>query len=250
MAERLLERPTFILSSVRSGSTLLRALVNAHSQLCSPPELHLAAIRLAELRYGARRSMEAVGLSASDLENLLWDRVLHLHLERSGKRYVVDKTPQNVLVWRRIRACWPDARFVVLLRDPRDIAVSWYRAEQRSGFRDPDTWTLDEAVKDVVRYLEPLEEARHSLDALTVRYEELTGEPESTMRSVCAFLDVAWEPRMLHYGDGGPGSFLPGLGDWGARIESGRILPRRTHSWGESAPPESLRHYAALWGYA
>src|SRR5262245_16247053 len=86
-ADRLLRAPIFVMSPVRSGSTLLRAVLNAHSQLHAPHELH---VRRLTVDYGtklAERAMTALGHNQADLEHLLWDRVLHRELVLSGKQY-------------------------------------------------------------------------------------------------------------------------------------------------------------------
>ncbi|MGH3951898.1 MAG: sulfotransferase family protein, partial [Pseudonocardiaceae bacterium] len=123
--DRLLKRPVFIICPVRSGSTLLRLLLNAHSQLHSPHELHFRRLEVGCSTTLAERSMEALGLDRSDLEHLLWDRVMHRELVKAGKEFIVEKTPSNAFVYQRIAACWPDARFIFLLRHPVSIVQSW-----------------------------------------------------------------------------------------------------------------------------
>src|SRR5688500_10629794 len=107
--DRLLRRPAFVLSSVRSGSTLLRVLLDSHSQIHSPPELHLRRLRVRVRTPQATRALAAIGLDRVQLRYLLWDRLLHRELAASGKRVLVNKTPNDVFVVDRISECWPDA---------------------------------------------------------------------------------------------------------------------------------------------
>src|SRR3954447_5405486 len=72
--DRLLEAPAFVLCSVRSGSTLLRVLLDSHSRICAPHELHLRDISVAIRTEYADRALREVGLEPSRLEYLLWDR--------------------------------------------------------------------------------------------------------------------------------------------------------------------------------
>src|SRR3954449_5059446 len=58
--ERLIESPAFILSSVRSGSTLLRVLLNSHSQIHSPHELHLRHIEVQLTAKFAAKSLKEI----------------------------------------------------------------------------------------------------------------------------------------------------------------------------------------------
>src|SRR4051812_24706017 len=75
--DRLLEAPVFILSSVRSGSTLLRVMLNSHSQICAPHELHLMGVRTRLTSRHAKMAMAELGLDEEQLEFLIWDRLMH-----------------------------------------------------------------------------------------------------------------------------------------------------------------------------
>src|SRR5687768_16381943 len=205
--DRLVTAPAFILSSVRSGSTLLRVLLNSHSLIHSPHELHLRHVTTEIDAAYAEKALKEIGLDAERLRFLLWDRVLHRELAASGKRLLVNKTPNDVFIADEIRQCWPDARFIFLLRHP----VSTVRSRQAAR-KDKDS--EERNLEMVLRYANALEAARQKYDGLTVRYEELTQEPERITREVCRFLGVAWEPAMLDYGEQDHGRFKPGLGDW------------------------------------
>ncbi|MZD09770.1 sulfotransferase [Streptomyces sp. SID5785] len=240
--DRLLRRPVFIMSPVRSGSTLLRLVLNAHSRLHAPHELH---IRRLEVAHGSRlseRAMEALDLGRGDLEHLLWDRVMHRELVRSGKDVLVEKTPSNAFVYQRIRDCWPDARFVFLLRHPLSIARSWHEA-------DPDKRTFDEAAADALRYMKAVDRARKGITGgHTVRYEQLTEAPDETLHGLCAFLGVDFEPAMLEYGERDDTQLRKGLGDWRDKIRTGRVQGGRPLPQDDDVP-EILRPIGKAWGY-
>ncbi|MET7854930.1 sulfotransferase [Streptomyces avermitilis] len=241
--DRLLRRPVFIMSPVRSGSTLLRMLLNAHSRLHSPHELH---IRRLEVDYGSKlsqRAMSALDLERGDLEHLLWDRVLHRELVRSGKDFIVEKTPSNAFVYQRIRDCWPDARFVFLLRHPVSIAQSWHEG-------DPDKRTYDEAAADALRYMKAVDNARKGITGgHTVRYEDITADPEQQLRRLCVFLGIDFEPTMLEYGRKDDSQVVKGLGDWRDKIRSGSVQAGRSLP-AEDEIPELLRPMCKTWGYS
>jgi len=238
-ADRLLTAPVFIISPVRSGSTLLRAILNAHSALHAPHELHVRRLRVEFGTTLAQKAMAALGHNQADLEHLLWDRVLHRELVRSGKQFVVDKTPANAFAHERISTCWPDARFIFLLRHPASIATSWHEAA-------PDKRTPDEAALDALRYMKAVQRAKAALPGLTVRYEDLSAEPEKVTRDICAFLGLAWEPSMLSYGE--QAVIEKGLGDWRDKIRSGTVQPGRELPGPESIP-ESLKPISRSWEY-
>jgi hypothetical protein len=215
--QRLVPSPVFVLSSVRSGSTLVRTILNSHSQICAPHELHLGDLDVSISTPNAKAAVTALGLDQVDLENLLWDRVLHLVLAGSGKSIIVDKTPQNVFQWKRLNRFWPDARYIFLLRHPARVAESmvsaWPKTEARAHYAK------------VVRYAAAIERARESLPGFELRYEDFVRYPAASTQQLCAWLGVPWEEGMLRYGEHDHGPFRGRLGDWSKTIRSGVIRP-------------------------
>ncbi len=238
---RLVTSPVFILSPIRSGSTLLRCLLNSHPEVYAPHELHLGHLTVKQDSEYVELAMKTLGLSPRELEYMLWDRLLHRLLTASGKRLIVDKSPSNVWIWRRIVECWPQARFIILRRHPAAIAESIVRAN--------DGRDSEEANALVCRFAQALDEASQELsDTFNVTYEELTSAPRETCERLCSFLGVRWEPKMLDYGRFDHGPFVYGIGDWSDRIRSGRV---HHHGAIPSAAqiPESLRDLCKRWGY-
>ncbi|MFJ9033208.1 sulfotransferase family protein [Streptomyces sp. NPDC102274] len=239
-APRLVETPVFILSPVRSGSTLLRVLLNSHSEIRAPHEMHLRTLHVHMDREFSADAMRELQMDKDELEHVLWDRVLHLELERSGKNIIVDKTPPNTLIWPRLHRCWPQARYIFLLRNPAAVVASLVNRRA-----DPD---LDEIHAEVLRYAERLDESRNAVDGCVVTYERLTTDPENVTREICAFLGVEWEPGMLDYGRHDHGDFRPQLGDWSDTIKSGVIKPAQRVETPHDLPSR-LVEIAKSWGY-
>jgi hypothetical protein len=239
--DRLLEQPAFVMCSVRSGSTLLRMLLDSHSRICSPHELHLRDISVQLKTEYAAKALGEIGLEPRLLEYLLWDRLLHRELDAAGKEVLVNKTPNDVFVADRIRECWPDSRFIFLLRHPVSIARSRKAAR---GDKDSEARNLEM----VRRYCDAVEAARRAYDGITVRYEDVTAEPERETRRLCEFLGVEWEPSMLAYGEFDHGRLKPGLGDWSENIKSGQIQAPKPPPAPEEVP-EELQELAVAWGY-
>ncbi|MEW9534082.1 sulfotransferase [Microbispora sp. NPDC049125] len=239
--DRLLRAPVFVLSPVRSGSTLLRVMLNSHSRIHAPHELHIRRIAVSLTTEPVRQAMDALGHSPSDIEHVLWDRMLHRELVASGKDIIVDKTPSNVFAHRRISTCWPDARFIFLMRHPASIAGSWHEA-------DPQERPMEEAVRHTLQYMRYLQEARRRYDGLDLRYEALVDDPEGEMRRVCTYLGIGYEPGMIEYGRHDHGEFVKGIGDWRDKIRSGRVQRGRPLPAPEDVP-EDLREVATAWGY-
>ncbi|WP_329264711.1 sulfotransferase [Streptomyces sp. NBC_01478] len=239
-ADRLVPAPVFVLSSVRSGSTLLRVLLNSHPQIRAPHEMHLRTLAVGLTKPYTSKAMAQLDLDQRELEYLLWDRVLHRELVRSGKRIIVDKTPGNAGFWERLQEGWPDARYIFLLRHPASMVSSLINNR-------PDR-DLDATVREVRMYVDAVEAARGGLDGLTVRYEELTERPEEVTREICAYLGVRWTPTMLDYSSRDHGPFVPFIGDWSDNIKSGKIQTARPLPDAANVPA-ALRDVTRAWGY-
>ncbi|MER7577623.1 sulfotransferase [Streptomyces sp. NPDC126514] len=230
----------FVISSVRSGSTLLRVLLNSHPQIRAPHEMHLRTLAVEFTKPYTKKAMAQLDLDQRELEYLLWDRILHRELVRSGKQIIVDKTPGNAGIWERLHEGWPKARYIFLLRHPASMVSSLINNR-------PDR-KLEPTVREVHGYIEAVEAARNALPGLTVRYEELTERPQEVTEAICVFLGVEWTPEMLDYQRVDQGPFVPFIGDWSDNIKSGKIQKARALPEPEGVPA-ALRDIARAWGY-
>ena len=207
-------QPVFLLSYLRSGSTMMRMVLNSHSQICAPLEMHLRALRLdTSTAKLLELAMQELRLSNRDLENMLWDRLLYDQLLKSGKSIIVDKTPHNTLSWRRIHRYWPDAKFILLYRHPVRMMESMHKAHPNTS---PEHWG-----DQILRFAKAMDEAHKVHGGLVLRYEELTRDPAAQTRRICEFLGVPWEAGMIDYGNQQHGGFVRGLGDWSDKIKAG-----------------------------
>jgi hypothetical protein len=215
-------------------------LLDAHSQIHSPHEMHLRSIKVDVTGKYGDKALAEVKLDRAELNHVLWDWYLHRELATTGKKLLVNKTPNDVFIAERIRACWPDARFIYLLRHP--VAVAQSRARLRP--QDSD----EQNIGRVLKYAEAVERARQTWEGHTLRYEDLTADPEGELRRLCAFLGVSFEPTMLEYGKYASGRFKAGLGDWKDAIRTGEVQPPKPLP-AEHEIPEALRGIAGAWGY-
>ena len=206
----------FVVGASRSGTTLLRLMLDAHPDLAIPPETHFvqrlvrkqrrwpdpAAGFVASLadgdewpEFGLDRDelRRRVGsLSPFDLGAAL--RVFYaLYAEQFGKTRWGDKTPGYLNQMTTIQQLLPEARFVHLIRDGRDVGLSVAALPFGPESLDaaPGWW------------MERIGNARAQAPRLgaylEVRYEDLVLAPEPTLREIAAFLDLPWSDAMLDY---------------------------------------------------
>jgi hypothetical protein len=215
----------FFVGCGRSGTTLLRAIFDSHPDLAVPDEVSFV-VRLARphhaRRYGWPRRFDADacaaliagngsyrrwGLPADEARAALAappapsgfpDAVRRAYAgwaRHRGKPRYADKTPMHVLHLPRLARMFPEARFVHLVRDGRDVALS-YRSV------DWGPRTVEEAARLWRRRVAAGRRAGRRLGPgryREVRYEELVAEPERVVRELCAFLDLAWDDALLAY---------------------------------------------------
>jgi hypothetical protein len=206
----------FVVGVPRSGTTLLRLMLDAHPALAVPPETQFApAIIKAcdDQEVSAERVMEILVAHPRwadlelDPEAVLgrWRAIEPLtagdalrsiyvaYAERAGKPRWGDKSPPYLKYMLEIQGVLPEARFVHLIRDGRDVALSIRGLGLApEGAAEAAAWWRDRVSH--ARALAPL--VNHYLE---VRFEDLVQEPERTLNRVCEFIELPWDPRMLDY---------------------------------------------------
>ncbi len=206
-----------LISQPRSGSTLLQHILASHSDVHTLPEpwlmLHpLYALRDSGLQaeYGQRYARlafrEFLG-HLPDGEQAYIDAVrtmaLGLYqqaLEPSGKNFYLDKTPRYYFIIPELRRVFPEAKIVLLVRNP--LAVLSSIVDVNLG-GDARRLAQEDRRHDILTAPGLMREAMQDLEGpmAVVRYEQLVAEPERTVRDMCEQIDLPFEPTMLQYGD-------------------------------------------------
>ena len=242
---RRVRRPAARRARLRDVQRALRldAPARAARQPLADPraqELHLRDLSVRIRTDYASKALGELGLDEKQMRFLLWDRLLQRELAAARKSVLVNKTPNDVFIADLLAECWPDARFIYLLRHPGAIA----RSRQETRPQD----TPERNARMVLRYGNAIEAARAARPGLALRYEELTTDPKGATQRLCEFLGVPWEASMLEYGRYDHGRLKPGLGDWKAKIKSGAIQTADPPPPAADIHP-SLLELCAAWGY-
>jgi hypothetical protein len=190
----------FVVGCSRSGTTLLRAMLDSHPELAVPPESHFALARSARsLRRALRREpwFALWEIAAPDVRRLdCADAVRALFAAyaatRRKPRYA-DKTPHYVSHLPRLAARFPEARFVHVVRDGRDVALSLLEVPW-----GPDT--IEEAALHWRRRVLEGRAAGLPTDRYReLRYEALVADPERELRALAPWLELDYDAAMLAY---------------------------------------------------
>lgn len=162
--------PTYIVGCGHSGTSLLLAILGAHSRFYAVPFESYLAFKSVSEQEKLFQKFERQALAA-------------------GKRCWIEKTPKHV---RRIDDLFdltPDARILVMLRDGRDVACS-IRARTNDFEQGVERWLQDNRIA---------EEYRSHSQVHWVHYEDIVVDFDGALKDTLDFLDESFEPRLHHY---------------------------------------------------
>jgi len=215
--------PIFVIGVPRSGTTLLRVLLDSHPNIASGPETpwfcaHHPRTLGALVEYlcsdphgycanfgGAREEVFAAA-------RVFVDTLLTGYARRKGKRRWAEKTPDNLQFLPFLKELFPDARFIHLRRNPLDVGLSTSVVPaHRKGVTPFNETRLalffgvavaNNAFNAVLRWVHwerKIATGLAGIDVLPVAYEELVRAPESTLRRIFEFVDEPWAPEAMNF---------------------------------------------------
>jgi Sulfotransferase family len=201
--------PFFLLGHDRSGTTMLRLILDRGDVAIPPESMFLLDVDPGEpaeevLRaawshprvqlWGLPAEPPALpaGLNGMDAFRFAVSAPFVAYAEREGKARWGDKTPAYIGHIDRLAEIWPNARFVHLIRDGRDVALSVMNVP----FGPNNAWAAARSWAKVIRQGHKAAE-RYPGRVLEVRYEDLVTDPEAEIAATCDFLDLEYSPDML-----------------------------------------------------
>ena len=182
--------PFFIVGIARSGTTLLRVMLDAHPDISIGPETNVLHHWFNAIDSS---SLDRWSMTEESYDSHVLDMFERIHIEymnNRGKRRWGDKTPQNWTLIPRILETWPRAQFIYCIRDGRDAVCSM---RDRWGWRVHYTSRLwANGVNDALDMI-----SQHKDSVYIVRYEDLVTDPATTLRGVLDFIDEPWDDSVL-----------------------------------------------------
>ncbi|HEY7755229.1 MAG TPA: sulfotransferase [Actinomycetota bacterium] len=220
--DRSIAPPLFVVGCGRSGTTMLRLMLDSHPDLAVPWESHfIVAMWKDRRRYRSASGVDAERMVRDIADSPMFgqwevpdevlrrrvealerpsfsdviDAVFMSYADSRHKRRWADKTPAYVRSIPLLARLFPGSRFVHVIRDGRDVALSylsvpwgpsdiWLAA--RRWEQDVSAGRRDGAKLPSSRYLE-------------VRYEDVIRDPRAALERICAIADLPFDERMLEY---------------------------------------------------
>ncbi|HLM30993.1 MAG TPA: sulfotransferase [Solirubrobacterales bacterium] len=212
----------FVVGVGRSGTTLLRMMLDAHPELAIPPETHFVNPLIqasGRLRFNARAAAKTIvhderrrwndfGLAEEELRAAMEGirpfnttdalRAFYLlYARKHGKERWGDKTPDYIRKMKKIQKSLPEARFIHVIRDGRDAGLSQNRRiAQRGKEPVPPREMARRWRKRIVKSRIDAAEVGHYME---VRYEDLISDTETVLRRICEHVEIDYAPVMLRY---------------------------------------------------
>lgn len=205
------KRPIFVLGCDRSGTSLLRRILDSHPNIACPPETKFIyqLVKVYETSQSLT-GLKSMGFSEDDvLEQMraFISRFLDGYAKAKGKKRWAEKTTHNVNCADTIDKIFSvTPLYVAIVRHGLDVAhslatltfdkvtvIDKYRTD---GADTPLAtirhWTvMNRKIADFqIKVGERL---------ILIKYEKLTTKPEETLKQVCDFLEEPWESRLLNY---------------------------------------------------
>jgi len=216
--------PIFILGTERSGSNLLRLLLNSHTRIAVPHPPHVVRyFAPLEPLYGDLTNDTNFRRLVDDILRLLDVHIYQWDVPIDADAVARTASPRNAFgVYAALqdqyrshagKARWgckstfmidhvaeilerfPDARLIFLVRDPRDVAVS----SRKSVFSTFHPYFTAQLWRDQQNAGIPWLDRLPASSIHLLHYERLVAEPEASVRAVCAFLGEDFEPAMLRF---------------------------------------------------
>lgn len=207
----------FLISQPRSGSTLLQHLIGAHTDVHTLPEPWFLLFLVEGLRPSsevvtdfnatfARLAQRDFLASLNDGDDIyrraIREAALKLYghaLETVSADRFLDKTPRYYHILPELEKLFPQARYLILVRNP--IAVFSSILETNLDGNWQRLFSLQDRRHDIFTAPRLIAKAIDSLgkQAVVTRYETIVQSPEQEIRRLCTALDLDFEPEMLQY---------------------------------------------------
>ncbi len=220
------KEPFFIIGSGRSGNTLLRSMLVAGEEVSIPPESYvwprivrmyatynylpwekLCSLIISEFEaykefytwevnlYKAHEKARNLPKHQQSLSYII-NAIYATYQEERGEQGLVwgEKTPINTLFIDKIVKIFPKAKYIHIIREPKDVACSFIKAELKENYQEAAKfWSAYVKKANGLKNITPNEQY------LKVRYEKLVSQPETELKKISVFLGISYTPKMLEF---------------------------------------------------
>ena len=198
--------PVFLVGFPRSGTTLLDQILASHGSVTTLEERDTLIGIAGEMTRSSSALNRWEAPADGEIHSLrerYWQRVMEGLAGKVAAPIFIDKQPLNAVLLPLIYRLFPSCKVILAVRDPRDVVLSCF--QQRFGMNEAmfQLLRLDTAARyyDSVMNLVSISREKLPLQVHVIKYEDVIGEFETTMRGVLGFLGLAWDENVRRYAD-------------------------------------------------
>jgi len=222
----------FILATARTGSTLLSAMLNAHPNVVSTFEepfaynlypkyknvikwtsetiqefcfdFYLFSEGFLEIQFGTKRDLETLlEINKQSLTAEIAIKLAYLcffpNKDKSEITTIVDKQLKFHFCLKEVAVFYPQSKFIILYRDPRDTALLRRRLLKIENIKRLGFYTISNSWKNVYERLQKFKKKIDGNRFLEIKYEDLVSNPEIELKKICSFMDIPYNHLMLKF---------------------------------------------------
>ena len=227
-------QPLFILGNPRSGTSLFRIILNNHPNIVSPPECGFSEWLYSDYRNWCKedinsnklelfikdlshcKKIETWNLDYTKLKELIIDEEPNNYSELTycvyllycndyeGIKIISDKNNYYINQIERLNDIWPEAKYIHLVRDGRDVACSYFSMNElktESKYKPDLPQSISHIANEWKNNNKNIEQIRINFDSkyLFLRYEDIITNSMEHLKKVCDFLEIPYSETMLNY---------------------------------------------------
>ena len=201
------KKPVFIMGMPRSGTTLLQAILCNSGIYFPVPETHF----FSRVTYGLPRSNFSVE-DRKQIRRVLINKArievdrefpYQLHSKKeifeyligvyntNNKKTFLEKTPRHVFFYSEILEYYPDAKFICMIREPKNVVSSILKIPTKRRKSIITVALLYNKISNAILNIRP------NNNVLVINYEDLTGQTNITVKTICEFLNIPYDSKLV-----------------------------------------------------
>jgi hypothetical protein len=201
------KKPVFVVGMPRSGTTLIQGILCNTGKYFPMPETHFfvrAAYDVTEKKL-SEKDRDRIRHKLLNKSRIKLDKRLPQHLTTkkdifehvvdqfnpAGTRTFLEKTPRHIFFYSKILEYYPDARFICMIREPKNVISSQLTNSPKSN-------------KSVIRLAllynkiaASIAKVRNNENTFLIKYENLTTETQIIIKDICKFLNLEFDPNLV-----------------------------------------------------
>jgi hypothetical protein len=204
--------PIFVGGAGRSGTTLIRVILDSHPAIACGPELKVIPMMASlwqNFVTANSKAMQQYYLLPGDINNIFNKAITSLlekYWRNSGKSRIAEKSPNNIFFFQHLHHIFPESPLIHVIRDGRDVVASLLKLNWiNTATGQPIDYTQD-PKKAAEYWLKAVQTGRQTMFDSEIRkkyfeihYEDVINDTEPTLKKLFEFLGEKWDPVVMEF---------------------------------------------------